>query len=73
MRDTMRPATPVALGELLTPDVIRARYFAAVQPPPSLRWIAAQMPRHLRVRVGCRDAWWSADVERALAEMRGAA
>lgn len=73
MSRTLAPRTPVALGDLLPVADIRARYFAHIQPPPSDRWIAAQMPLDKRVRVGKAFAWWTLDIEQALHAMRGAA
>ncbi len=70
---SLAPRTPVALGELLEVPEIRARYFAHITRPVSDRWIAAQMPMDKRVRVGKGFAWWTLDIEAALAAMRGAA
>jgi hypothetical protein len=63
---TLRIATPVSLGRLMTADMIRAEFFGHLPRVPSVRWVAAQLPLAKRQRVGKGYAWWESDVRDAL-------
>lgn len=62
----LQVATPVALGRLLTPEMVRAEFYGHLPRVPSVRWVAAQLPLSKRQRVGKGYGWWEADVRDAL-------
>lgn len=61
-----RVHTPVSLGRLLTPEMIRDEFYGHLRRVPSVRWVTAQLPLAKRQRVGKGYAWWEADVRDAL-------